>query len=570
MIFNKIKKIIVILFDLLINLYFIFLLGSFVTDYSFILKDGVSNLSIHGLIFVFLLGVRWFIDKESFADSAFIKLTKFITKLKDTKLLFLTFVFLAFIIFIIGLFRHFAFSSSGIDLGVTDQSVWNTTQGRLLFSSLDGHISHLGAHFEPILFLIAPFYFVWPNILVLVVLHAFAIAVAVFLLYLIAKSRLNNRFLVFAFILAYFLSRPLRGVGLLDFHTDVFLIPLSFLSYYLLTAKRTFWAVFTLILMLACKENAAVLVFAFGIFTITALRRYFLGAALLVLSIAWWALAANLLMPYFAHTQGYPYLQWLPFGTTYAQNFSAIIKNPALLVNLFFSHDKIGFYLKLFLPLAMFSFLSPAHYVLFLFPLAFQVVAGVNHAGMVSITAHYPAHTLPFIFISAIFGAGKLIDFFENNNFIKKFPAQKAGNFLAVLIILLSLGFFGKSDGHKLWKFIDSAKALNSSQIRQALKIIPEKASVCATHRIVPHLSHRKYIYIWEISQDTRYLVEYVVLHRQLFERDKAQFEQAISHLQEKGFQEIYSDKRGDLFIFFNPQYNEKLLDNIKGRLISL
>jgi len=176
---------------------------------------------------------------------------------------------------------------------------------------------------------------------------------------------------------------------------------------------------------------------------------------------------------------------------------------------------------------------------------------------MMTLTSHYPAHTLPFIFISAIYGAARLI----------KRNGERISVYLAAVIIFFSLVFFGKSDGHKLSKFIRSAKQLHSSEVRNALKIIPEDASVSAVHRIAPHLTHRKYIYIWENSADTRYLTEYVVLHRRLIEAGREGFEQLIAGLREKGFQQVYFDKYNDLFIFFNPAYQKELMENRQGRI---
>lgn len=555
---DKFKKILINLLDQFLLVYFVFLLGLFVTDYAFIFKEGISNLSVQSMIFVFLLGARWFLDKASFGGSLLIKLLKRIYSCADSRILWFLSLALVLLFSYIGIMRHFAFSSGGIDMGVTDQALWNTIKGRVLFSSIDGHINHLGAHFEPVLFLIAPLYFVWPNIIVLIFLQALAAGLAVFPLYLIAKKRLSSRFLVFAFIGAYFLSRPLRGVGLLDFHTDAFLIPLSFASYYLLITRRNFWAVVAMLLMLCCKESAAILVLAYGIFTIAYLKRYRLGIFLLVLAVSWWFLATELIMPTFANTQAYPYLKWLPFGPTYGDNLLAVAKDPILLVKLIFSPQKLEFYLKLFLPLGLLSFLSPGHYVLFLLPIASQVVGSVNHGGMMTLTSHYPAHTLPFIFISAIYGAGRLIDR----------SGERVSVYLATIIIFFSLLFFGKSDGYKLSKFIRSAEQLHSSEVRGALKIIPQSASVCAVHRLAGHLTHRKFIYIWETSPDMRYLAEYVVLHRQLIEADKEGFGRIIAGLREMGFKETYTDKYGDFFIFFNPMHKKELLENKQSRII--
>ncbi len=565
---NKLKISILFCFDIFLSVFFVFILGLFVTNYSFIFKSDVSNLTNQALIFIFCLFIRWLLDRKSFDNSILARWFKYLVKISDKNKLILISASLFLLFLFIGIMRHLAFSSAGIDMGVTDQAVWNTLKGRSLFSSLDGKINHLGSHFEPILFLITPFYFIWPNIIVLIFLQAFAIGLAFWPLYLIAKEKLNSKFLVFAFILAFFLSRPLRGVGLLDFHTDAFLIPLSFLSYYLLITKRNFWTIITLFLMLCCKETTVVLIFAYGIFAITYLKRYRFGLGLLILAITWWVLVANFVMPYFAHTKTYPYLKWLPFGPTYSDNVLAVIKNPMLIIKLAFSWEKLAFYSKLFMPLAMLSFFSPAHYILFLLPFSTQIIGSVNHGGMMSITGHYPAHTLPFIFIAAIYGAANLVNYFKNKPFFKRAISSNVSIYLGVIIILFSLFFYGKGDGHKLTKFIQSVHSLDAAKISQALRIIPQEASVSAVHRIVPHLSHRKFIYIWESDIDTRYLVEYVVLHRQLIESEKDHFDKILSQLKEKGFKEIYSDERKDFYIFYNPLNKQELLEKLPSKFI--
>lgn len=564
------KRLLINLFDQFLLVYLVFLLGLFITDYAFIFHDGVSNFTTHSMIFVVLLGSRYFLESSTFGNSLLAKSFKNITRLGDLKLLCFSALFFTLLFTYIGIMRHFAFSSSGIDMGVTDQAVWNTLKGRAFFSSLDGNISHLGAHFEPVLFLITPFYFVWPNIIVLIFLQSLAIALAVWPLYLIAKQNLNNRLLVFVFVFAFFLSRPLRGVGFLDFHTDAFLIPLVFAAYYFLTARKTFWAVFSLVLMLLCKESAAILVFAFGVFIVTSQKRYRLGIFVLALAATWWVVVTNVVMPRFANTVSYPYLSWLPFGSSYSENISAVARNPALLIPVFFSGDKIQLYTKLFLPLFALSFLSPRHYVLFIFPLAAQVLGSINHPGMASITSHYPAHTLAFIFIAAIFGARNLVDFLNNRIYKGVDKRERISFVIGVVVIISVLVSFGKSDGYKLSKFMRSADALHSGRLRQILKTVPQEASVSAVHRIVPHLTHRKYIYIWENNPNTCYLTEYVVLHRGLIEVNSEGFDQTIAQLKEKGYKEIYGDKGTNMYIYKNPIYKNESLENMQKRLISL
>ena len=113
---DKLKKILTNLLDQFLLVYFVFLLGFFITDFAFILKEGISNLSVHSIIFVFLLGMRWYLDKESFGSSLLIKLLKRLSGLRDVKIIWFLSLALTFIFLYIGIMRHFAFSSAGIEI----------------------------------------------------------------------------------------------------------------------------------------------------------------------------------------------------------------------------------------------------------------------------------------------------------------------------------------------------------------------------------------------------------------------------------------------------------------------
>jgi len=140
--------------------------------------------------------------------------------------------FLFFSIFTI--VRHFSLCSGGWDLGIFDQSIWNVTQGNSLFCTIKysqgGNI--LGDHFEPILFFIAPLYLIWPNVLLLLILQSFLLASAMIPLYLIAKAVLKDRFVIFAFLICYILSKSLRGIAFSDFYPESFIVPALFWGYY--------------------------------------------------------------------------------------------------------------------------------------------------------------------------------------------------------------------------------------------------------------------------------------------------------------------------------------------------
>ena len=564
---NRVNTVVKI-YDVIFNLYLIFLASLLVTDYSFLIKGGVSNFAVQVPIFLTLLLIRRLISPESFNDIFIIRWAVAGFRGNKDRILICSIAAVFILIFTaVGIARHLAFSSSGYDMAVTDQALWNTVHGRLLFSSLDGNICHFGAHFEPILLLLVPFYLVWANSLILVIAQAFLLGIAIIPLYFIAKLRLKESpLLVFAFIFAYFFSRGIRGIGMLDFHTESFMVPLIFFSYYLLVSKKLGWAVFSLSLLLLCKENAAFIITGFGLFSFFTLKRRYLGLILCAAAVLYWTVVTDRIMPFFAHTQSYAYKQWLPFGNTYYENITALAGDPSKLWFLIFGPGKIDFYLRLFAPLAFLPVLSPGHYLLFMVPLSAQIIGSINHSGMQTISSHYPAHTLPFIFISAIYGAGWLLDKISRNNVVRY---KKTSLCISLLIMILSLSFYGKSDGHKISKFIQSALELNSAGVRAEIRRIPQSASVAALHCLVPHLSHRKFVYIWRNLKTGKFNTEYIVIHDKLL-ADGDKIADIIPALEMNGYRRINEYFDPSLYIYVRDNFDRSSLEKQPKHLISL
>ena len=560
------KKFFIRIYDFCLNIYCLFCATLFFTNYSFLFKlfnlpsKEISNIATQLPTLAILFLIRWFMGKESFPRIKVISLVNKAGSFEDKKILLCVFFVFSVVFVSIGILRYLSFCSSGWDFGGLVQAVWNTTKGDILFSSVDGNINRLGTHFEPILFLLTPFYMLWPNPLFFVIIQSLVLAVAIFPLYLIAKHRLNSRILIFAFVFAYVLSRAVRGIGLLDFHTDSFLVPLSFFTFYSLVTKRNLFMALGILLMLMCKENASFVVIAFGLFAALTLRRYKLGFFLLLLGISSWIIETNFIMPYFARTEKYPYLCWLPFGGTYQENIRAVLKNPLLLMNLVFGNNKLEFYFKLFGPLGFLSFLSPAHYVLFLIPLTTQVVGSVWHPGMQTISSHYPAHTIPFIFIAAIYGVGYLAELVSRRLYRDKDKKEHIYTVMSIYIIFFSLAFYGKTDGHKLAKFITSVRAVRTPDIIRGLEMIPKDASVTAVNTLVTPLAHRKYIYLWEGPDNFKHISEYVVLHKDML-KSSENIDFILEDFKNRGYTVFFQDRSGKLYILFNPNADKSILE---------
>jgi len=554
--------------DSLLILYFFFYLGLFITDYSFlslILHQQISRLSNiiwPTILFLFLLFLRWAIDKKSFLESWFIRKIKEIGNLND-KILLSFGVIIVFIIFTaLGVARHLSLSSGTWDLGLFDQAIWNTTQGDILFSSIKNNINLLGDHFEPILLLIAPLYKLWPSVYVLLILQSLLLASAIIPLYLIAKYRLRERLLIFAFIISYILSRPLRGIGLFDFHPECFILPLLFWAYYFLITRKNALLFLALFLLLLCKEDTTLLISGFGIFAFFFQKRIKLGISLFISGIAMWLLVTKIIIPHFNPLHQYDYMNRLPFGSTYQDNIKSILNNPLLLNRLILDKIKIEYCIKLFAPLGFLSLLSPAHYILIAIPLLRNLMPRPEFSGWYKISSHYTASIIPFIYIAGIYGAGWLTG---------RIRHKKITLFISCFIIFSSLMFYGKTDAYKFNRFLYTIKNSHTLKKISYLKLVAKDASVSTNFNLVPHLAHRKYIFEWNPQSKTSYITEYVVLDLNLLEylcmpkSDMATILEAyFSDIAKRGYRRVFSNPDNTFLIFHNPGIDKSLVEKLR------
>jgi uncharacterized membrane protein len=249
----------------------------------------------------------------------------------------------------------------------------------------------------------------------------------------------------------------------------------------------------------------------------------------------------------------------LPFGLTYADNLKAVFVNPLLLTKLIFHKTKAIYCLKLLGPLGFFSLLSPVHYILIAVPLFKNLLSSnPNFSGFYDVTSHYTASIIPFVYISAIYGASWLMF---------RMRTGKASLFISAFIVLSSLFFYGKTDGHKFSRFLQGIKSNHSFQKIVYLQAVPKDVSVATNFNLVPHLSHRKYIFEWnpksQISQITEYLVIDMSLLGYLFQVDISKFESYFIEINRKGYKKVFCSPDGNFLIFYNPAIDKSLVEKV-------
>lgn len=133
------------------------------------------------------------------------------------------------------------FFTSAWDLGISQQFLWTTAHGRLLYETADlefyGAHSFLQVHSTYIAFLIVPLYAAAPYPLTLFALQSAVFSLSGIPLYFLARTVLERRSLAVALVALYLASFAITSALMYDFHWEAFL-PVEFLTFYLLVERR--------------------------------------------------------------------------------------------------------------------------------------------------------------------------------------------------------------------------------------------------------------------------------------------------------------------------------------------
>lgn len=450
------------------------------------------------------------------------------------------------------LFRHYSFGSDAYDLGLFSTAVWNGGHGGGLFSSLKGNIDLLSDHFEPVLYLFSPVFYLWPDPAALLVTQNLLILSAIFPIYWIAREKLGSHEVALALVVSFLLSRTLKGIYVTDFYPECLLVPIfSFGMYFILKGRKLLFCIL-MILALGCKEDLAFSVAFMGIFLFFVRKERKLGVFLFVLGIASWIVTTKWVIPHFSATGTYRYVGRFPFGASYWDNLKAVLFSPWRLIPVLFTPPKLAYLLETFSPVGFLPILGLPYFIPAIPGILINLIS--NYWKQASVSFHYGSRILPFTYIAAIWG----IDLFARRILPKirpRWDRQKFLSFTAVALVLWAGVFISVPDTRQLSKFAVKWD-VQFFEKRAILRKIPRDASLCASYFLVPHVSLRRYIYSWENTiggKDTHTVCEYVALDKKVSGWTDSDFEGITQKLLKAGYQKIEQDSRNELFIFRNP-----------------
>jgi len=387
--------------------------------------------------------------------------------------------------------RHERLNSSGYDLAIKTQVIWNTFQGNWFASSIE--VEHyLGDHVQLIFLLLAPLYALWADVRIMLLLQAILLSLGAIPVYRIALRELDDRRLALLFAAAFLLFPLVGFVNRFDFHPLVFAIPLFLFAYDLLQTDHPLWASFFIFLALALREDVGFTVFAFGLYVAVVMKRRTLGLVWAVVGLAWSLAAIFVIIPYFRGGASDTMGRYAWLGDSPLSMARALLMRPFLVLDHLLQPYRRSLLLKLLLPLGFLSLLSPAVLLVGLPALTYNLLS--ETISQSSIYFQYLAPVVPFIFIAAIQGASR----------IQSWLARDRAYWIIIACIGLGMTLawvwdnpFTRTINAPYFPVYGLERVSDRDAFDQAHALLPPNAPVATMMAYAPHLALRPELHLF-------------------------------------------------------------------------
>jgi len=391
-----------------------------------------------------------------------------------TRLLFLWLIILSVLYSLLSILRHVHFQSGGFDLGIYDQAIWQYAHFLFPYNTIKERFI-LGDHFTLTLPLLAPLYWIWDNVKILLIFQSVWICFSALAIYLVAKARKFSPFICFSIAFIYSLFYGIQFAISFDFHPIILGVGLFAWLVYFLESKRKKLLFITLILVLLTQEDMGFALAGIGFI-------YFLKKDYRKLSILFIILGILVSLIEIKIVGVFS-----PVGYEYAPHIS--LSPFQIIKQLFDDPQKIQTWSY---SLGWFSFLP-------IFSLG-AMAAITSNLAQFFVTGHdFSRMWSPFMHHRAILVIFLSLGTLETLGFIKKMNKKFLNLNLIVLLLLLSAlsqQFIFHFPLNKLTKSVYWKEESWMKDNENLFKQISQNASIATAQDLIPHLSHRKEIYI--------------------------------------------------------------------------
>ncbi|HLM76367.1 MAG TPA: DUF2079 domain-containing protein [Polyangiaceae bacterium] len=403
--------------------------------------------------------------------------------------------------------NHHALNTRTADLGYYDNIFYQSIHGNPLGCSFLRSGVHSSAHFDPILILLSPIYFIYQRAETLLVFQSAWLGAGVIPLYLLARERRMTRPAGLILALIYAAYPALHGANLYEFHSLTLITPLLlWLLYFLeIDATKRYFAV--LVALLLCREDVSLLLCFVGVHAILSLRpkRVRLGTFTILLGVAYFIVAKGAFMrSTMLGGYSYYYEELIPEKKGAVELLISLVTNPAFAVKLALEEGKILFIALLFLPLAFLPFAAKSGRIMLVYGFLFCLLA--SRDPVYSVHFQYTSVLFPIAFALTPAALRRIEEHTEGRALNLSGPRLARALLGAGLVagVLVGLKFGALADNasfrggfHPLARSLTVEQERRYTWLRQTIAKIPKNASVGATRKLGPHISNRAEAYIY-------------------------------------------------------------------------
>ncbi len=401
--------------------------------------------------------------------------------------------------------RHASFNSSGFDLGIYDQVVWNTLHGRIFFYTTTGQpLLHLSNHADPILALIAPFYLIYSGPEMLLFLQAAAIGLGGMPIFWLAREKLESDFAALSLLLAYLLFPTLAVVTLWDFHPPALAVGFLMYAFYFLVKRKPMWFLLFSVLAMTCKEHIALVVAFMGLYAIIRYRDWLLGAFTIVLAMGYFVVVMYWIIPTYSVTGDHIFLGYYSYlGDSPLEIMVTAVTRPDLVLKALWEPSRLAYLRDVLTPFAFLPLLGLPVLLIGLPMFAINLLSA-NTAMHDATGGQYGADVAPWLAWGAVYGF-----FFLRRGLGRVWPgAQRRVTHAISLSLLLVVivwhvfrGYSPLSLNRPQWEISDHDRLAERFMAQ-----IPPDAPISAQSKLYPHLSNRTIAYQFPDVNDAEYV----------------------------------------------------------------
>lgn len=389
--------------------------------------------------------------------------------------------------------RHMTYNTACFDMGIFTQMFHSMKQDLSMNTTCerDYLLSHLNVHSSFILYILLPFYALFPSANTLIFAQAILCFSGVIPVVLISKKHgFNGLFTVFVSF-TYSFSTGLISPCFFHFHENCFLPPLLMWLMYAVDSRKTVLIYILSVMTCLVKEDAPLYLICIGLFLLADEKgkKRIHGAVIAVLALVCFVfIMSRLGITGSADMMMDQRFSNLVFGENSGISGMVmnILRNPTYFFSLLFSEKSMIFFLQIMLPLLFLPFMTKKihRYFLMLPFVIMNMVIGSGYRYAAETGYHYTFGTVSLLVFLAVINCADL-----KEDTRRTLIAAAA---MASLITAVPQLTSGLTSCNEYLKNTDHYRSIEA-----CLMTVPEDAVVIADTNYLPHIANRKEIYLF-------------------------------------------------------------------------